>query len=85
MEITTTASAPTRRHDRLGIHSLDHFCFSAPDLAVAKRFYTAFGLDVRDVAGTLHLYTFGHPALLGHRAYGNGTETDSIPVVRRVQ
>ncbi|WP_328806114.1 VOC family protein [Paraburkholderia solitsugae] len=61
MEITTPASAPTRRHDRLGIHSLDHFCFSVPDLGVAKQFYTAFGLDVRDVDGALHLYTFGHP------------------------
>ncbi|WP_328807215.1 VOC family protein [Paraburkholderia elongata] len=61
MEITTTASAPTRRRDRLGIHSLDHFCFSVPDLAVAKQFYTAFGLDVRDAGDALRLYTFGHP------------------------
>jgi catechol 2,3-dioxygenase len=46
---------------RLGVHSLDHFAFSVPDLAVAKHFYTEFGLDVREKDGTLELYTFGHP------------------------
>ncbi len=43
------------------VHSLDHFCLSVPDLDVARTFYTEFGLDVRDVAGGLELYTFGNP------------------------
>lgn len=49
-----------RRLDRLGVHSLDHFCLSVPDLAVAKDFYTAFGLDVRHKDGALLLHTYGH-------------------------
>lgn len=54
------AAHETRRRDRLGIHSLDHFCMTVPDLADAQRFYTAFGLDVRRVGDALHLHTFGH-------------------------
>ncbi|CAM2144888.1 Metapyrocatechase 2 [Pararobbsia alpina] len=48
-----------RTHGTPAIHSLDHFCLSVPDLAVARHFYTSFGLDVRDRAGALDLYTFG--------------------------
>jgi catechol 2,3-dioxygenase-like lactoylglutathione lyase family enzyme len=31
----------------LGVHSLDHFALTVPDLEGAERFYTAFGLDVK--------------------------------------
>ena len=44
----------------LAIHSIDEFVFSVPDLEEARRFYCAFGLDVRDVPDGLELYTFGH-------------------------
>src|ERR1700759_1090096 len=50
-----------RRTGVLGVHSLDHFAFSVPDLAEAKFFYTEFGLDVRETGEGLELYTFGHP------------------------
>lgn len=43
------------------VHSLDHFCLTVPDLDQARTFYSEFGLDVRDVAGGLELYTFGNP------------------------
>lgn len=43
------------------VHSLDHFCLTVPDLDVARSFYTEFGLDVRDGAAGLELYTFGNP------------------------
>ena len=43
------------------VHSLDHFCLTVPNLDEARTFYTEFGLDVRDVAGGLELYTFGNP------------------------
>ena len=43
------------------VHSVDEFVFSVPDLADARRFYTAFGLDVRDEQGGLALYTHGNP------------------------
>jgi catechol 2,3-dioxygenase-like lactoylglutathione lyase family enzyme len=44
---------------RLGVHSLDHFCLTVPDLEEGRRFYTAFGLDVRERDGTLGLFTDG--------------------------
>lgn len=43
------------------IHSLDRFVFTVPDIAEAKRFYDAFGMDARLVDDRLDLYTFGHP------------------------
>lgn len=50
-----------KRPGVLAIHSIDHFTLEVPDLAEARRFYEAFGLDVRDEAGALALYTHGHP------------------------
>ena len=49
-----------KRAGALGVHSIDHFGLQVPDLAVAKDFYTAFGLDVRETDAGLELYTFGH-------------------------
>jgi catechol 2,3-dioxygenase-like lactoylglutathione lyase family enzyme len=48
---------PTRRPGVLGVHSLDHFAISVPDLADAKRFYGNFGLDVREDGRALYLQT----------------------------
>lgn len=45
----------------LAVHSVDEFVFSVPDLEEARRFYSSFGLDVRDEGGCLALYTHGHP------------------------
>ena len=47
--------------DVLAVHSVDEFVFSVPDLDEARRFYTSFGLDVRELPDGLALYTFGHP------------------------
>jgi catechol 2,3-dioxygenase len=44
----------------LGIHSIDHFAITVPDVDRARHFFTEFGLDVRDVADGIDLYTFGH-------------------------
>ncbi|MDT0576322.1 VOC family protein [Croceicoccus sp. F390] len=49
-----------KRAGALGVHSIDHFGLQVPDLTVAKDFYEAFGLDVREVDSGLQLYTFGH-------------------------
>jgi len=46
---------PSRRPNALGVHSLDHFSLSVPDLERAKRFYTAFGLDVQEQGSRLNL------------------------------
>jgi len=49
----------TKRPGELGIHSMDSFNMTVPDLKVAQEFYTTFGLDVREEGGGLGLYTFG--------------------------
>lgn len=46
-----------KRPGDLGVHSLDHFRMTVPDLAVAERFYREFGLKVRDEGNGLGLYT----------------------------
>jgi catechol 2,3-dioxygenase-like lactoylglutathione lyase family enzyme len=50
---------PTRRAGELGVHSVDHFSFSVPDLKSAETFYGAFGLDVREEDNGLGLYAVG--------------------------
>jgi catechol 2,3-dioxygenase len=52
---------PTRRPGALGVHSVDHFAFTVPDLKIAQDFYTSFGLEVRESGNQLELYTKGHP------------------------
>ena len=54
-----------KRPNVLAIHSIDHFALEVPDLDEARRFYDTFGLDVRDEAGGLALYTVGHPHCWG--------------------
>ncbi len=53
------------RADVHGVHSLDRFVFTVPDLDVAASFYEAFGLDVRRHEGRIDLQTFGHPHVWG--------------------
>jgi catechol 2,3-dioxygenase-like lactoylglutathione lyase family enzyme len=45
----------TVRSRPLAVHSLDHFALLVPDLAVAERFYTTFGLKVENVADGLQI------------------------------
>jgi catechol 2,3-dioxygenase-like lactoylglutathione lyase family enzyme len=61
---------PSRRPGELGIHSVDHFHFAVPDLAVAQNFYREFGLDVGENGQTLTLDTFGHPHRWGSISEG---------------
>ncbi len=53
--------AQSRRPSALGVHSLDHFALAVPDLEQARRYYAAFGLDVRERGAAIDLYTHGHP------------------------
>ncbi len=57
--------APSRRPGELGIHSVDHFHFVVPDLAIAKNFYGEFGLDVGERGNAVTLKTFEHQHLWG--------------------
>ena len=61
----TAATSTTRRPGVLGVHSLDRFVFTVPELDAAERFYQAFGLDVRRSAQRLDLHTVGHPQRWG--------------------
>ena len=55
-----TQSVNLRRKDALGVHSLNRFAFSVPDIAAAERFYSAFGLDVRREGDRIELRTYGN-------------------------
>ena len=56
----------------LGVHSLDSFSFSVPDLALAESFHRAFGLDVAEQGGSLALRTFGTDHVWGTITEGPG-------------
>jgi catechol 2,3-dioxygenase-like lactoylglutathione lyase family enzyme len=75
------AMKPTRRPGELGVHSVDRFHFAVPDLAVAKTFYSEFGLETDEKGGLLALKTPGAPHVwvtlgegprkkLGHISFG---------------
>jgi catechol 2,3-dioxygenase-like lactoylglutathione lyase family enzyme len=49
----------TRRPGVLGVHSLDHFSMTVPNLEQARHFYQSFGLDVREEGRGLALYAPG--------------------------
>ncbi len=59
------ANLKERRPGVLGVHSVNRFVFSVPDLGEAERFYKAFGLDARRSGKRLDLYTYGHPHCWG--------------------
>ena len=56
---------PSRRPGELGVHSLDHFHFSVPDLSVAQNFYGEFGLDLEARANRIAMRTFGAAQVWG--------------------
>ncbi len=60
---------PQRRTDGLGIHSIDGFNLSVPNLTDASKFYEAFGLELRNEQNGFGLFTDGH----SHR-WGGVTE-----------
>lgn len=58
--MSSPSTIESRRPGVLAVHSVDRFVFSVPDLSLALKFYTDFGLDVRQVDKRLDLYTYGH-------------------------
>ncbi|HSQ82452.1 MAG TPA: VOC family protein [Casimicrobiaceae bacterium] len=95
IQADTTTRSP-RRPNTLGVHSLDRFVFSVPDLGAAERFYGAFGLDPRRDGNRLDLYAHGHPHCWGsvhangqpkrlqHLCFG-AYEEDFEPLARRIR
>jgi catechol 2,3-dioxygenase-like lactoylglutathione lyase family enzyme len=59
-QIRSLAQPIYRRPGELGVHSLDRFNFSVPDLEAARKFYSSFGLDMREEGNALHIHTHGH-------------------------
>jgi catechol 2,3-dioxygenase-like lactoylglutathione lyase family enzyme len=55
------AAIASRRPGVLAVHSVDHVAFAVPDLAQAKQFYEAFGLDVKSVPAGLEVHAAASP------------------------
>lgn len=73
---------PSRRTDRLGVHSIGEFHMTVPALQTAQDFYTAFGLRVsREAADDgegLVLRTAGHPQIWGRLSVGPRKRLDRL-------
>src|SRR6476646_6576517 len=63
---------PSAKGDALGVHSLDQFVLSVPDVSIAEKFYRDFGLDVRSSGNGLALRTFGNAHRWGGVIEGKG-------------
>lgn len=50
-----------KRSGALAVHSIDHFALQVPDLAEARTYLEAFGLDIRDEPDALGVYARGNP------------------------
>jgi catechol 2,3-dioxygenase-like lactoylglutathione lyase family enzyme len=81
MTAIRSAIKPTRRPGELGVHSVDRFHFAVPDLAIAKNFYSEFGLEIDEHGGLLAMKTRNNPHVwvtlgegprkkLGHISFG---------------
>jgi catechol 2,3-dioxygenase-like lactoylglutathione lyase family enzyme len=63
--MATIVERQDRRPGVLGVHSLERFVFSVPNVEDAVKFYTAFGLDPRVTGNRVDLYAHGHPHCWG--------------------
>jgi catechol 2,3-dioxygenase-like lactoylglutathione lyase family enzyme len=63
--MTAIVERQDRRPGVLGVHSLERFVITIPDVADAVKFYTAFGLDPRVTGNRVDLYAHGHPHCWG--------------------
>lgn len=70
--------AASRRHDRLGVHSIGEFHMTVPSLADAERFYGAFGLRVAREGAGLALRTEGSEHVWGRLSEGPGKRFDRL-------
>jgi catechol 2,3-dioxygenase len=59
------SAAPNRRSAALGVHSLDHFSLTVPNLEAASNFYSSFGLDIVAHGNAMGVYASGNPQLWG--------------------
>ena len=76
---TVASSQPTmpRRHNALGVHSLNCFVFTVPDLAPAEAFYRSFDSTRGATAIGLDLLHARASAPLGQRVPRTARRSDS--------
>lgn len=64
--------------DRAAVHSLHRFELAVPDLAEARHFYGAFGLDVGEADGSLSLRTAGSAHVWARLVWGRRKRLKAI-------
>jgi len=69
---------PSRRHDRLGVHSIGEFHMTVPSLADAERFYGAFGLRVCREGSGLVVRTVASDHVWGRLSEGAKKQFDRL-------
>jgi catechol 2,3-dioxygenase len=72
------AQRNTRRPDLLGVHSLDRFSITVPDLGTADGFYRKFGLNVAEQGTALDLRTDGNPHAWGKVSEGSAKHLEYL-------
>jgi catechol-2,3-dioxygenase len=55
------SNSSLRRAGVLAVHSIEKIVFTVPEIEDAKKFYSAFGFDVRVNGNQADIYTVGHP------------------------
>ena len=84
-----------KRPGELGVHSLDHFSLTVPNMAVAESFYKSFGLELHANRNQLNLGCNGNPHTFGVLAEGpakklryisfGAYEEDFVPLKQRIE
>jgi catechol 2,3-dioxygenase-like lactoylglutathione lyase family enzyme len=57
----STTPLAARRAGVTAVHSVNRVVFTVPDIDVADKFYTAFGMNVQRKGQQADIYTHGHP------------------------
>ena len=68
----------SRRHDRLGVHSIGEFHMTVPSLVDAERFYGSFGLRIAREGNGLALRAHGSDHIWGRLSEGPTKKFDRV-------
>ena len=95
MTMIRSFTPPSRRPGELGIHSLDHFSLTVPDMTDAEKFYKAFGLQLHVKGNQLELACEGDDHRWGKLTEGGAKklkyisfaafEEDFQPLKKRIE
>jgi catechol 2,3-dioxygenase-like lactoylglutathione lyase family enzyme len=70
MTTIRSLTQPSVHEGEVGVHSLDQFVLAVPDLKLAERFYSDFGLEVRNARHGLELFSVGGDHCWGRMVEG---------------